>query len=286
MSWLGKIIGGVFGFALAGPLGLILGVFFGHNLDKRTFEASQLRNNRRGFFKQNAEEQTYFNALFTVMGSVAKADGRVSENEIHYAREVMANMGLNRSATSQAIYCFNNGKNSAFKVGEVVARLHEKVSPDHVVVQSLLEALIGMAYVDGPMTVPQRAVLLQVCEGLGISRLDFDRLETMIRAQHEFYRAYTQQKSSHNSSSSQDQQNYSRHSNKKTMSTTEAYSVLDITSSATDAEIKKAYRRLISRHHPDKLIAQGLSEEMIKLATAKAQKIKAAYDVLKEERGF
>ncbi len=64
----------------------------------------------------------------------------------------------------------------------------------------------------------------------------------------------------------------------------EAYDLLGVKASDSDTEIKKAYRRLMSQHHPDKLVSKGLPEEMIKLATEKTQQIKKAYEQIKRER--
>ena len=65
----------------------------------------------------------------------------------------------------------------------------------------------------------------------------------------------------------------------------QAYAVLGVEETDSDAKIKKAYRRMMNQHHPDKLVAKGLPEEMIKLATEKTQEIKSAYELIKKERG-
>jgi len=66
----------------------------------------------------------------------------------------------------------------------------------------------------------------------------------------------------------------------------DAYSMLGVKSDATDGEVKKSYRKLMSQHHPDKLVSRGLPEEMIKLATEKTVEIKAAYEQIKKERNI
>ena len=283
MKLLGKIVAGSLGWVFAGPLGLVLGVIFGHSLDSILSESYPVRDNPHQF-----KQADFINALFTVLGNIAKSDGRVSEAEIRYTREVMAKMGLTRAGARQAINSFNVGKVSAFKVGEVIAKLHEKVPPNHVLVQTLMENLIGMAYVDGPMTVMARTVLLQVCEGLGVSRLDFERLDAMTRARYDFYRTHRQQHQQHqqHQQRSQSRQQYYTDTDDTVISVSQAYEILEIKASATDVEVKKAYRKMMSRHHPDKLIAQGLSPEMIKLATSKTQRIKAAHDIIKKNRGI
>ena len=75
-------------------------------------------------------------------------------------------------------------------------------------------------------------------------------------------------------------------SNRAGLSLDDAYAVLNVSASSSDAEVKKAYRRLMSQHHPDKLVAKGLPEEMMELAKEKTQEIRAAYDVIKNSRGM
>ena len=64
----------------------------------------------------------------------------------------------------------------------------------------------------------------------------------------------------------------------------DAYRLLGVSDGASDAELKKAYRRLMSQHHPDKLVAKGLPEQMVKDATEKTQQIKAAYELIRKSR--
>jgi len=64
----------------------------------------------------------------------------------------------------------------------------------------------------------------------------------------------------------------------------EAYAVLGVTSAASDGEVKKAYRRQMNEHHPDKLVSKGMPEEMVKMATEKTQEIKAAYELVVAQR--
>ncbi len=80
------------------------------------------------------------------------------------------------------------------------------------------------------------------------------------------------------------QQHYADDSHQASASIDDAYMVLGIDASATDAEMKRAYRRLMSQHHPDKLVSKGLPEEMIRLATKKTQEINAAYKQIKQSR--
>jgi DnaJ like chaperone protein len=65
-----------------------------------------------------------------------------------------------------------------------------------------------------------------------------------------------------------------------------AHAVLNVTPDAADADVKKAYRRLLNQHHPDKLVSRGLPEEMMKVAAHKTHEIKQAYDIVKQARGM
>src|SRR5262245_56904496 len=113
MFWLGKLLGAVFGFMIAGPIGAVIGLLLGHYFDL----------SRRGHWsflpppKMHTETQDiFFQATFTIMGYIAKADGRVSENEIRVATHIMQNMMLTESQRLQAINYFQQGKQANFNL--------------------------------------------------------------------------------------------------------------------------------------------------------------------------
>ena len=115
----------------------------------------------------------------------------------------------------------------------------------------------------------ERQVLLHVCDRLGVSRGEFEHLDSMVQAARRYYGAGPGAAAP----SREDQ-------------LAQAYKVLDITPDASDAEVKRAYRRLINQHHPDKLVAKGLPEEMMKLAEQRTREIRQAYERIREARGF
>jgi DnaJ like chaperone protein len=132
-----------------------------------------------------------------------------------------------------------------------------------------LEIQLQAAYADGTLHPQERQLLLQVFDSLGFSRHEFEHLESMVRA-------------AVGGGGGQ-----RRHTAaERTPSLEEDYAVLDVARGASDAEVKKAYRRLMSQHHPDKLVAKGLPEEMIKLANEKTQQIRKAYERIKASRGM
>jgi DnaJ like chaperone protein len=265
MSWWGKLLGGAFGYLLGGPLGALIGVALGHNFDKGI--VGLLRNQ----FDPGAQERVqtaFFTALFSVMGHLAKADGRVTEYEIAQARDVMQRMNLNEQMRQAAIRLFNEGKKPDFPIDDVLAQFRGECLRRRNLMQMFVEILVHSAYADGQLQPAERQVMLQVCRRLGFSEMEFRHIEAMVRHARHFGGA-----------------GFGREAPvSPAKALHEAYEILGVTESASDAQIKKAYRRLMNQHHPDKLVAKGLPEEMTKLATEKTQEIKKAYDTINRSR--
>ena len=260
MSWWGKLMGGSFGFMLGGPLGAVLGVAVGHHLDKAF--RNIMNDPDFGSGKVERVQQAFFTATFSVMGHMAKADGRVTDDEIAMARHVMAQMQLNQEQQKVAINLFNEGKQADFPLDEALEQFRRECHRRHNLVHMFLEILISTAIADGKVDDAEHRLLLHVSTKVGVSAQAFEQLIRMVGAQ----QAYQQQ----------GQPPASR--------LKDAYEILGVEKSASDAEIKKAYRRLMNQHHPDKLVAKGLPEEMMKIATEKTQEIKEAYEHIKQSR--
>lgn len=267
MSWWGKIFGGAFGFALGGPLGALLGAALGHRFDK----------GYERFMDEGATSQAdveriqsaFFTATFSVMGHLAKSDGRVSEAEIQLAQSVMSQMQLNADQRRAAINLFNQGKADDFQLDEVLQQFKQECHRRKNLIQMFIEILIATILADGVAHQAERNKLHYIGKQLGFPPFIIDQLIKMVQAQQEF--AYQQ----------------GRASKTPPQSTLKAaYQVLGVEESASDAEVKKAYRRLMNQHHPDKLVAKGLPEEMMKLATEKTQEIKNAYEQIKVVRNL
>lgn len=264
MSWWGKLLGGTFGFMLGGPLGALLGAVIGHGFDKGVRESIE------SAYRPGAQERVqtaFFTATFSVMGHLAKIDGRVSEDEIELAKIVMAQMRLSTEQRRVAIQLFGEGKQPGFPLHEVLEQFRRECHRRQTLIQMFLEIQLHAAYADGVLHPAEAELLRDICERLGVSRREFAQLEALVRAQQHF-----------TGSAYRPAQTPSRDLLR------EAYAILGVSESSSDAEIKKAYRRLMNRHHPDKLVARGLPEEMIKLATEKTQEIKNAYDTIRRSR--
>lgn len=283
MIWTGKIIlGGLALLIFHNPVAVLIGVYLGHRLDRRA-EQVQAWNPFRPVSEREKEDlnRALLETVFGILGHLAKADGRVTESEIAQAEAVMVRMGLTGEKRRAAIHEFERGKTADFPLDQVVARFRERTQRRRLVMLQLIEILVSTALADGSLHPAEEQVLLRVARGLGIPDAQFRQLLSMLLAQAQFARGGADGYGSHSGYSGQ-----AGGPRRNGPTLDEAYRVLGIGSDASDADVKRAYRRLMSRHHPDKLAAQGLSEEMIRLATEKTAEISRAYEMIKEYRGF
>lgn len=267
MSWWGKLAGGAFGFMVGGPLGALLGAVLGHNLDKgiKGLEGEVLQPG-----EQERIQTAFFTTTFSVMGHLAKADGKVSKDEIALAGAVMDKMELDAGMREAAIDLFNQGKEPDFPLDDVIDQFRRECRRRTTLIQMFVEIQLQAAYADGSMDRAEEQLLLHICRQLGIPEFLFRRLERMIQAER-MYGAGA---------------GAGRGGRAPGPTLEDAYAILNVSSDATDAEVKKAYRRLMSQHHPDKLVAKGLPEEMMKMATDKTHEIRQAYEQVKEVRSM
>ncbi len=259
MSWWGKIIGGALGYVILGPFGVFLGVIIGNQFDAGFYKLGNLKKPSQSWSSGNQEQvqTTFFTALFSVMGHIAKADGQVTADEIAMAKNIMQQMSLNKTQTRIAIDLFNKGKQSDFQLDDILNQLNYECRRRHNVLQMFLEVLLQAAYADGVMHPKEKEALHYIANTLGFSAEELAHLEALILGQHNVAGSSTG------------------------ISLEDAYAVLGVSNSASQAEVKKAYRRMMNQHHPDKLVSKGLPEEMVKIATQKTQEIKAAYEKIK-----
>lgn len=273
MAWWGKAIGGTLGYLIGGPLGALLGAALGHSFDRGA--ADRLLGQQFGApgwrERQERVQGAFFTACFGVMGHVAKADGRVSPKEIAVAEALMGRMRLSPKQRSAAIELFNRGKAPDFALDEVLAQFRQVCGRSLNLLRMFLEVQLAAALADGRLDPAEERVLLKIFTGLGFSEGDFHRFMQAAQAAQAFRAGAGPGGGSGPASVDQ---------------TAQALQVLGVSREASDAEIKRAYRRLMNQHHPDKLVARGLPPEMEALAKEKVQEISAAYQLLRKARGF
>ena len=265
MNWWGKVIGGTFGFMLGGPLGALFGAALGHNFDAGLKGVTSEKG--QGWGQQERAQTAFFTATFSVMGKLCRADGRVSEDEIALARQVMAQMDLSSEQKKTAMALFNEGKKDGFPIDGVLQQLKKEIGYRPNLQRMFIEIQLYAAFADGVIHPSERKILLKVCRIFGFSDTEFHKMASAIAGE-----VHHRQTGSLARSAG--------------ISVKDAYAVLNISNSANDAEVKKAYRRLMSQHHPDKLVSKGLPEEMIKIAEKRTHEIRTAYEKIKEERDF
>ncbi len=252
MQWFGKAIGGLIG-AFAGPFGSLLGALIGHQWDRHSSGGGSTR----------AISQLFFEVTFEIMGHVAKVDGRVSEDEVRVARRIMHGMRLTDAQVRSAIERFTRGKAAAYPFESRLRALAEllggRADLARAFVQIQLQAAIGA----GQVGTDKRQLLWRVADGLGVTRAELAQLEAVVRG-------------------------FGGGAGQPTPAETleAAYRVLGVSEQASDDEVKTAYRRLMSQHHPDKLVARGLPESMIGVAEQKTHEVRTAYERIKTQRGF
>ncbi|MBA2657049.1 MAG: co-chaperone DjlA [Tatlockia sp.] len=281
--WWGKLIGAFLGYLFAGPAGAFVGILIGNFIDRSLFEHFSQPYWRYHVENQEQIQQIFFEATFSVMGHIAKADGRVSPQEIAMAKTLMADMGLTPEQKIAAQNFFNQGKSTNFNLEKIIRELRENCSANPELLKLFMDIQYRSAQTDGFSEKKLQAL------DLIFRRLGF----APIRDQYRFYEDFGRHSSSQQQSSNSSRQrsgNYNggyQNTQQSAQSTLQsAYALLELDRNANKQETKKAYRRLISRNHPDKLIAQGLPEAMIKIANEKTQKITKAYDVICEAKGW
>jgi len=269
MSWKGKFLGAVIGLMITHTVwGAVMGAIIGHMVDQSGIFGGRPggpQSPRGAPADALSISDEFFRTAFEMMGHVAKSDGRVSEAEIDAARQLMRELNLGPRETAIAIERFRAGKSAAYDARLSVERLREACGQRHDLLRAFMELQLRAALAGNGMSPPARAILTRVAERLGMSGLEFAYMEAALRTR-------------------QAQQTPAGPSAANVLA--ECYAELEIDSDVIDQEVTKAYRRQMSRHHPDKLVANGLPESMAQMAKEKTQRIQEAYEGIRAARGM
>lgn len=288
----GRIIGAVLGFLLFNFVGAIIGWFIGGAFDNKARIQRQNASARRAFSQDANYNQALINITFALMGYIARGAGAINNDHIQKANQIMDMMQLDESNRQLAKGAFYEGKQPDFDVAYKVRQLQSLVSGNFAFINYVLEMQIQIALSDGILEQEEHDRLINLARLLGVSVQSMERLieiryqEMMFsRGNYQDSYSYDNGSSNYGNDSSYDQGNsYQSESNSDKLKA--AYDILGVTQDASDAELKKAHKRLMLKYHPDKLASQGLTPEMIRLYTEKAKDIQAAFDLIKKERGL
>jgi DnaJ like chaperone protein len=287
MNWAGKIIGGTLGMLALGPIGAALGAFIGHQFDSGQISLATFT----GGPDPRLVNQLFFPTAFRVMGHIAKADGRVTEQEIASARAVMYAMHLQPEQMQAAIGYFTEGKQPSFDLDAALARLRASIARTPDLALFFVEIQLQASIAGNGLSEVPRARLQRVALLLGLSSGDFARLESLLR-----FRQGASMGAGAGAGAGSGAgggaggaggsgagMGSAAASNERIA---QAYSLLEASAQMSDEDVVKAYRRQMSRHHPDKLRANGLPQSMLERAKERTQQIQAAYELLRERRGM
>lgn len=256
-----KFIGVIAGFWLFGYAGAFLGLIAGIFIDRiralGTGGINPLTNALR--------QAVFLETVFILMGKLAKADGHISQDEINQVEQFIQKMGMTPEHRAQAIVWFNKGADISFDIDPTCRRFMSVCGHTRDLKQMLLVYLIVIAMADGHIHPAEETLLFGIATHLGYDQPSFRHLIDMVLSQSHF--------------------GGSQLAN-PVQALEDAYRALGITQDNTDQEIKRAYRKLMSQHHPDKLMGQGVPEDMIAVATEQAKEIQLAYDLIKKSRNI
>ncbi|HEU0187344.1 MAG TPA: co-chaperone DjlA [Gallionellaceae bacterium] len=255
-----KIIGVISGYYLFGLLGAFIGLFIGSFIDRIRIYGTGGVNPMGNLLRQTV----FLETVFISMGKLAKADGRVTQDEIDHVEEFMQKMGMTPEHRLRAIALFKQGADPAFDIGPAYQRFMAICGHTKNLKQILLLYLIVMALADGHFHPAEEALLAEIAGHLGYDNATFRQMLDMVLNQTHFAAGQVSSEAALD----------------------DAHKALGVSKDSSDQEVKRAYRKLMSQYHPDKLMGQGVPEDMIAMATEQAKEIQLAYDLIKKNRNL
>ena len=254
MLWPGTLIGAGAGFAIASIPGAMLGALLGQALDRRLHLQSfgHLCEKLGGRPMLRNDE-----LLFVLLGRLAKCDGRVVDGHIQQARQEMRALDMTDSAQRRAIVAFNRGKSGNDRLRGYLRRL----SAQPHAAEGVLRACWRMVWADGRAVSRERELIAQWGKWLGWTPYQIQALAA-------------------------DYEQHKRPKVSSVISYQDALRLLGVSATSEPEQIKRAYRRLLSRHHPDKVAGNGATALQVREATDKTRELHTAYTLIRERRGF
>lgn len=279
MQFIGKLVGALLGYLMAGGFGAILGMFIGNYFDRGL--QHHLHQTKQPFFQETRPQvlNAFIKASACLMGLLAKADGRVSESEINFANQIFSNYKVKDKELETAQKWFMASKNGQVSLEDHIRMLQYLKDMNISLCKNSLDIAYQMARIDG-LNGEKINLMNQILNAIGFAQLD------SIFSAEEFWQNVF---SEHLHRQRQQGRQYRSHyqaPRSQTLSLSDAFSTLNLDSNANQTEVKKAYRKLMSKYHPDKMIAKGASKGELKAATEKTQQVSKAYTLICESKGW
>lgn len=253
----GLFIGGLIGYMFGRFPGLLIGAAAG------AFLTRYIRH--RLWQKLSNVQASFLDSVFAVMGALCKADGVVTRDEIQVAERLFDQFRLSGENRERAKAAFNRGKADGFDLDAELQHFLKVSGRQSALLKMFLQVQVSAVAADGVVHPAEHEMLVRIARGLGLPESQVDQLEAMLRGAQGGRAGQSGQQSS--ASQLED-----------------AYKVLGVSSADSDAEIKKAYRKLMSENHPDKMAGRGMPESMREMAEQRTREISNAYDVIKTAR--
>ncbi len=267
---MGIIIGSLLGYKFGGWFGMLMGAWIGHTIEQAITGASP------GDSKKQIQE-SFFNALFLSMGKLAKVDGKVSPSEIERTEGIMQHMKLNPEMREKAIKLFSQGKDSGYEIDSALKQFGRLARRSLSLKQIFLEMLIDVAEADGLISQAEQQMIERTCQMIGYP---VQLLYAMMKMRGFKSSGGYQQNQQQGTNNQQSRRPVNRNA------PFNPYQVLGVEQSDNKATIRKAYKRLMSQHHPDKLVSKGLPPEMMEVAVEKAKQIQLSWEKVKDLKGW
>ena len=266
MPYWGKVIGTLGGLAIGRPWMAIIGLLVGDQFDRGFADRFTRFGPDVSAARLEQLPQQYLRALFEIMGHLAKVDGRVTEDEIRAARALMHRLGLGPSEIRRAINWFESGKEASYPLVSTLRSMRGQSARRADMRGLFVRLLMEVALSKSSLHQAERATIWTICKELDIGRVELAQLEAMLRAQRGFRKS---------ASGTADSKRVN-----------DAYVALGIDRSSTNNEIKKAYRRLMNKNHPDKLVSANPDAAVLAEAERRTREVRGAYELLKARRSI
>ena len=266
MPYWGKVVGAVAGLATGRPWIALIGLILGHQFDRGFSEKFRKFGSNTPNSRLEQLPDQFVRILFQTVGHIAKADGRVTEEEIRAARGLMHRLGLGPVEVRKAMTWFESGKELSFPLRSTIRDLRVNAARKSESRSLFVRLLLEVALSKPTLHQRERAMLWVVCTELDIGRVELAQLEAMLRAQRGFRRSAAGDADARRLAA--------------------AYRTLGIEKTQTNAEIKTAYRRLMNKNHPDKLASDDPDAAAIAEAERRTREVRGAYEMLKSRRSI